>query len=269
MRQRVLARLSGVLTGVTALLTAFIVQTSGYAADRALQRDKAITREDLWNVIRLVCVPGAALGLKYPCLRVVGPSGGAWGYAVLQVSPTHLLTVPTNRVTGIEDPQVQGSAATGLWQAAWMAAADLSPAGAAQLPRSSIALAVNSAIGRSQDQLHIHTSCIRADVRGLLDKNQADISSKWAPLPTKIDGLQYSAMRLVTPDLSNTNLFSLLDPSIKASPASMKLQTLVVVGAMFKDGTSGFYVLNNQAGRGNAAVGEQLLDKRCGNTRLQ
>lgn len=263
MRSGALARLSAVFTALATVLTVLIPFRPGQAADRSLERDHAATRGDLWNVIRLVCVPGALIGLKYPCLHVVGPGESGWGYAVLRVSPTHLLTIPTSRVTGIEDPKALVHSAAVLWQAAWMAAADLVPGIPGKLPRQSIALAVNSAIGRSQDQLHIHTSCIRKDVRRLIEQNQTAIGPAWAPFPVRIDGVQYVAKRLVSQDLSDTNVFELLPPNIKASPANMRRQTVVVVGAVFSDGASGFYLLDSQADAQSPAVGEQLLNKSC------
>jgi hypothetical protein len=43
----------------------------------------------------------------------------------------------------------------------------------------------------------------------------------------------------------------------------MGLETLVVIGAVFADGSKGFYMLSRRAGVFSTAHGEDLLDPAC------
>jgi CDP-diacylglycerol pyrophosphatase len=63
----------------------------------------------LWRIVHGACVPHveAGLGLK-PCERVDLDGGVDQGVAILKdlVGIAQMLTIPTRRITGIEDPRV-------------------------------------------------------------------------------------------------------------------------------------------------------------------
>ena len=70
-------------------------------------------------------------------------------------------------------------------------------------------------------------------------------------------------MRIEGDTLTTANPFRLLADGIPTAHADMASQTLVVAGATFRDGRSGFYLLADQSEKGIAASGESLLDYQC------
>ena len=130
------------------------------------------------------------------------------------------------------------------------------------MPRSFLALAINSATGRSQDQLHIHVDCIRPDVRAALQAHLNAVGSRWAPFPVPLAGQHYRAMRVAQADLAGIDPFRLLARSVPQP--EMRWHTLVVAGVTF--GTQpGFVLLDDRAdlAAGNFGHGESLLDHAC------
>jgi hypothetical protein len=89
------------------------------------------------------------------------------------------LLVPTIQISGIESPIVRGPNATNYFANAWEARTHIDDVLHLTLPRDDIGLAINSVVSRSQDQLHIHFSCIRADVWETLHEHERDIGNQW------------------------------------------------------------------------------------------
>jgi CDP-diacylglycerol pyrophosphatase len=133
------------------------------------------------------------------------------------------------------------------------------------LPRDDISLAINSVYGRSQNQLHIHIDCVRADVRDALRQREHDIRDEWSALDVKLGGHTYLARRLVTSDLTSVNPFQLLADGVPRAAHDMGAEILVVVGAAFSDGQDGFYLLSDHAdgAPGDRGNGEELQDHSC------
>jgi CDP-diacylglycerol pyrophosphatase len=125
-----------------------------------------------------------------------------------------------------------------------------------------VSLAINSEVGRSQNQLHIHIDCIRADVQEELTQHAAEIRATWAPFPVPLADHRYSAIAVNGDDLDAVNPFTLLADGIAGARTDMGLETLVVVGAVGPDGRPGFIVLAHHAdaSAGDAATGEELQD---------
>ena len=77
------------------------------------------------------------------------------------------LLLPTNRIRGIECPYLYNGSELNLWSAAWLQAGKL----VAKNPTRPIAIGVNSATARSQNQLHIHLAQVNpttlADLRAI------------------------------------------------------------------------------------------------------
>ncbi|HBK45216.1 MAG TPA: CDP-diacylglycerol diphosphatase, partial [Xanthomonadaceae bacterium] len=106
------------------------------------------------------------------------------------------LLLPIDRVTGIEDPQLLQPGSPNYFAAAWQARSFVEQALGRQVPRRYLSLALNSPHGRSQEQLHIHVDCIRADVRGELDAMAAEADEAWRPLSRPLRGHRYLARRV-------------------------------------------------------------------------
>jgi len=216
----------------------------------------------LWTIVHAKCAPNeAASGDPSPCLAV-DPAGG---YAVLKDrrGATQVLVIPTAKVTGIEDPAVLAPGAPNYWREAWAARRYVQALAGQIIPRDKLSLAVNSMYGRSQNQLHIHVDCIRADVRDALKANLASIGPAWAPidLGPHVTG-HYEAMRLAGDDLGARNPFALLAAGDPVARRDMGLETLLVAPANFADGP-GFVLLADRASPGDAASAEELQDHAC------
>jgi CDP-diacylglycerol pyrophosphatase len=218
----------------------------------------------LKNIVEKACVPTMqATGNPLPCRKV----DLARRFAVLKDirGRTQYLVLPTDPVAGIESPSLLTAGAPNYWQYAWEARAFVEEAAGETIPREAIGLAINSEKGRSQDQLHIHVDCVRRDVIQALKRNQNAIGVAWRLLPARLRGHYYLAIRVEGSDLSTIDPFKLLATKVPQARAAMGDQTLVVIGAVFKSGKPGFYVLNDHVNAlpGDAASGEELLDHDC------
>ncbi|MDR3375032.1 MAG: CDP-diacylglycerol diphosphatase [Ancalomicrobiaceae bacterium] len=236
--------------------------TTPAAAEGPLEVERqTFGSDDLWRVVSYLCVPSAAIGLPLPCAEVKG--AGANGIALLAVSDNHILTIPTRRISGIESPELQRPNLPNYWQAAWDARRLISAGEALRLDRSQIGVALNSARDRSQDQLHFHTGCLGRTARTLIGSLPPDPGGGWRRVAKPLFGGRYRIRWIAGEDLSATDVFGLLEPSLRASPAAMGRQTLVVAGVRLPGGTPGFAVLNAQGARPGEAHGENLLDFSC------
>lgn len=221
----------------------------------------------LWKIVHDRCVPNEAThNDPAPCAQVSLLPDEAKGWAVLKDrnGATQFLLIPTARITGIEDPAILAADATNYFHEAWNARRDMLARLGHDLPRDAISLAINSPFGRTQNQLHIHIDCIRADVREILRAHLADIGQDWAPLGVMLAGHSYQARRIDGADL-DANPFWLLAAEQGVGAAGIGTHTLVVVGAAFADGHDGFVALDDHRdlAAGDRASGEELQDHDC------
>jgi CDP-diacylglycerol pyrophosphatase len=239
---------------LAACLTLFARPSPTFAADP----------DALWNLVGGQCAPNQqAKHDPSQCLSV----DLAAGYAVLkdENGQTQVLVIPTIRITGIESPLLLGDGTPNYWADAWNARHEVEQLAHREIPREDVALAVNSVYARSQDQLHIHVDCIRPDVRDSLNTVVERIGPKWAPLDVSLAGHRYRAMRIAGEDLGDHDPFKLLAEGEPVARAEMAVETLVVAGAVFEDGSPGFIVLSDRAdiSSHDPAAGESLLDHDC------
>jgi CDP-diacylglycerol pyrophosphatase len=218
----------------------------------------------LWDIVNGQCVPDQqANNEPAPCAFVDVAAGEPRGYAVLKdlVGATQFLLIPTERVAGIESPQILAADAPNYFADAWRARSYVEQRAGRGLPREWVSLAINSSAARSQNQLHIHIDCVRADVRQALTADAGIIGPAWVPFPAPLAGQSYRAMAVRGDELDGVNPFRLLADGL-AGGDSMGAQTLVVVGSTDADDRPGFVLL---AGRADAASqgsghGEDLQD---------
>lgn len=215
----------------------------------------------LWHIVHGRCVPHFEQdNTAQPC-ELVDPGGG---YAILKdlVGATQFLLIPTARVSGIEDPAILAPGSPNYWQEAWQARRFVEHRIGHAMPRDTMSLAINSAYGRTQDQLHIHIDCIRADVRRALAADQAAIGPHWSAFPVPLAGEHYRAMRIVQP-LASVDPFRVLARDVPQR--DMGRHTLVLVGAGFSGPGPGFVLLDGRvdAAAGDRAAGESLQDHKC------
>jgi CDP-diacylglycerol pyrophosphatase len=162
----------------------------------------------LWRIVHDQCVPHERLNDDpAPCALVDLSGGEDRGFAALKDidGATQFLLIPTERITGIESPAILEPGATNYFAAAWRARFLVEERAGRSLPRDWVGLAVNSELARSQNQLHSHIDCLRADVHEALMLHGADIGSAWAPFPVLLAGDRYSAIAVAGEDLNAVN----------------------------------------------------------------
>jgi CDP-diacylglycerol pyrophosphatase len=222
----------------------------------------------LWKIVHGMCVPDQQQHANpAPCALVDLAPGEAGGFAVLKDinGVSQYLLIPTARVRGIESAAVLARGAPDYFAAAWRARRFVDQALKRPLPRDAVALAINSRLSRSQEQLHIHIDCVRADVLAALHEHQDEIKAKWSRFAYPLAGHRYRAMRVLGEQLDGVNPFALLADGVPGAVDAMGQQTLVVVGATFAAGGPGFILLDDQAdlAAGDRAGGEALQDHAC------
>jgi CDP-diacylglycerol pyrophosphatase len=210
----------------------------------------------LWTIVHDQCSPHEEQdGDPAPCALVDAQDG----YALLKdlVGERQFLLIPTLQITGIESPILLDPGAKDYFADAWRARYLVEERAERSLPPDWVSLAINSMVARSQNQLHIHIDCLRADVHQSLAQHAGSIGPTWAPFAVPLAGAPYSAIEIS--DLNDINVFQLLAESLPGAREDMSRRTLVVVGS---PGGSGFVVLAGQAdaAAGDEGSGEDLQD---------
>jgi CDP-diacylglycerol pyrophosphatase len=216
----------------------------------------------LWNIVSKQCVPQAQDPSAHNACAYVDP---AQGYAVLKDLRgigQHLL-IPTEKISGIESPRLEQPDLPNYWRDAWDARTYLERSVHTSLRREDIGLAINSASGRSQNQLHIHIDCMQPEVAAALSAQRASIGEAWHDLGVPLEGHTYRARLIIDASLHDTDPFKLLVADTRASGESMADQTLLLTGTTLADGKPAFILLNDRVHGLDRASAEELLDHDC------
>jgi CDP-diacylglycerol pyrophosphatase len=215
-------------------------------------------RDRLREIVQEQCVPHWVTAHDpAPCISV-SQRASAQGYAVLadRKGGAHFLLIPTQRISGIESPELRATGALNYFDAAWNARNVLDAVVGAPVPREAVGLAVNHIHARSQDQLHIHISCLGRSVHDELHTAADRIGHAWSSV--RVGGIDYQALRITGRQLGSANPFKLLADRLPGARQAMGQFTVLVAGMEFKEGP-GFVVLAGYAVPG----AELLLDSSC------
>jgi CDP-diacylglycerol pyrophosphatase len=219
----------------------------------------------LAKIVDRNCVPyQKANGKPDPC-AAVDLNGH---YAILKdlVGASQFLLVATTPEPGIEGTDLEDQSAPNYFEDAWKARHFMDDRLGRAVPRDVVGLAINSVAGRTQNRLHIHIDCARADVLLELKANAGSIGTKWTKILGGLVGHPYRFLRIETADLSGVNPFTLLAADLPQGDERMGEQTLVAIASAMPDGNDGFYLLTDHVGatQGDIGSGEELLDHSCG-----
>jgi CDP-diacylglycerol pyrophosphatase len=166
--------------------------------------------------------------------------------------PEGFLLIPVQPVTGVDDEQIFSAPFADLWSSAWLWSEKYPGK-----PAAITGLAVNSALARTQNQLHIHVSCVRMDVATTLRKKKisSDVSH---PTLVKLAPNQatYSVVAVSSLDGANSP-FLIAQAIAKSTKTEMRQQGIAVIQGKKNHG---FYILDTAEARGGA---EELLDQTC------
>ncbi len=181
----------------------------------------------LWKIVSEQCVPGQQQRHDpEPCLTVNLDKR----FVVFKDAkgPLHNLVMPTDKVTGIESPEVQKTDAPNFFYLAWQKRDSLKQTADKPVNDQYLGLAINSWYGRSQNQLHIHLACLRPDVYRTLKQQEGHIGNSWQPLGDKLKGHDYLAMKLPAKAFEQQNPFKLLNAYVEQQGDKMAKYGLAV-----------------------------------------
>jgi CDP-diacylglycerol pyrophosphatase len=216
------------------ILAAVVVFTVS-AAFAAYAMD--LHRVVLWQVVRACVATYQLTGTPFPCLEV-NLTGGEEGGSVVLRPPLSDDTIlaPTRRIRGVEDPFLQSPEAPNYFDAAWRARRFLRDADGQAPERDAIALFVNSAIIRTQDQLHIHVGCLNRYARRTVAAVAPRIPmDEWAQIGPVVPHTMFWGYRIPETELANVNPFRLAAEELGDKTKGPGDLTVVVVGARVED----------------------------------
>ncbi|MDP4022807.1 CDP-diacylglycerol diphosphatase [Methylobacterium sp. NEAU 140] len=218
------------------------------------------SRDVLWAALKTCVLAKRLAGKTFPCLSVDLGDGERPGSAVLRApgQPTHTVVMPTVTVSGLEAPVLRGPHGTAYWRAALDARRFVTEPLKGRLPPDAVGLAVNSARGRSQDQLHIHLDCLRPSVRAALERHGRGVRARWAPFPVPLAGDRFLAMRVPAAAVEDFNPFA----ALTGLPGRRDLSrtSFAAVPTQPGDPEPGLILL---AYRAPAASAEDVMDHTC------
>ncbi|OWF79295.1 CDP-diacylglycerol diphosphatase [Yersinia rohdei] len=195
------------------ILLAVILLAAGYKL-------RFSNADALWKIVSQQCVPNMATEHNpQPCIEV-DTQDGFVVYKDIH-GPLQYLLMPTAKVSGIESPQLLTTSSPNYFFDAWQARHYMAAKYGAPIDDSNISLAVNSKYGRSQDQLHIHISCLKPQVKTALAAQEADFRQQWQPLPGGLLGHDYLARRTTAAELLQSGAFLLLADEVAGAKDHM------------------------------------------------
>jgi CDP-diacylglycerol pyrophosphatase len=226
-------------------------------------------RGALWQVVRTCVANHALTGAAFPCLEVEVPDGEERGYVILRppIGKPDTILSPTKKIVGVEDPSLRTLAAPNYFEDAWNSRAFLADPAQKPLAQDDVALAVNSRLSRTQDQLHIHIGCISRQARETLQAIAPQLpENKWAPIKERIQGFAFWGRRVAKETLAGVNPFRLAAEGLPDETRSRAQSTIVVAGTRLADGRNEFVLLvwrPDPFGLSRPFAAEDFLDPSC------
>ena len=207
-----------------------------------------LDRLALWQVVRACVADFKLTGAPFPCLKVDLSGGEARGDVVLRSLLAHdMILAPTRKIAGIEDPFLQSTDAPNYFDAAWRARSFLEGADGRAPEREAIALVVNSAVVRIQDQLHIHVGCLVPSARRALAAAAPEVPiGEWARIGAVIPHTTFWGTRIRGSGLSDVEPFRLAAEAF-ADKVKDRGDLMIIVAAVAVEGDDEFLILASYA----------------------
>jgi CDP-diacylglycerol pyrophosphatase len=177
-----------------------------------------------------------------------------------------MILAPTREIVGLEDPFLQSPDAPNYFDAAWRARSLLKGVGGLRPDRDEVALVVNSAVLRTQDQLHIHVGCLRPFVQRAIAEAAPHVPiGELVQLSAILPHQTFWGTRVGGTDLADVDPFRLAVAALSDKVGDLRKAMIVVAGVRVA-GEDGFLILASYAGAPHSwwAVGaDDLIDSRC------
>jgi CDP-diacylglycerol pyrophosphatase len=226
-----------------------------------------LDRLALWQVVRACIADFELTDAPFPCLKVDLSAGEERGHIVLRPPLLHdLILAPTRRIVGIEDPFLQSPEAPNYFDAAWGARSFLEGADRQTPEHDAVALIVNSAVVRGQDQLHIHVGCLLPSARRALAVAAPTVPiGEWVPIGAVVPHQMFWGTRILGADLSNVEPFRLAAEALADKVRKRGILMIMVAGVRV-EGDNEFLILASYAGAPGAwwpVSAHDLLGPNC------
>lgn len=214
----------------------------------------------LWDLINKQCVPNQrAQGNPEPCTYVDEQQG----LVVLKDINGSLqyLLMPSTQVSGMESPVLLEKSTPNYFVQAWQARHFMAKKYGRPIDDSNISLTINSQYGRSQNQLHIHISCLSPQIKKTLSRNEKLIGYQWQTLPEKLLDHTYLARKVTPSELNEKGAFRILAEGVPDSSTKMGNFGMAMVNLQQGD----FLLLASQRNllQLNNASTEEIQDHQC------
>lgn len=212
----------------------------------------------LWQIISRQCIPNQQQRQDpAPCESV----DLAQHYVLFKdkIGALQYLLMPTDKVSGIESPALLAQSSPDYFFLAWSHLNLLSKKFNKTIPATYLSLAINSQSGRTQNQLHIHMSCLRPDVKQQLAVLQNSLTATWQ----RVILLQHSYwIRTLEPDqLSHPSLVKRI--ALERADFNLAKGAAGIALAQLPDGRLVVMVLRTDRIKGILGSAEELQDHRC------
>lgn len=214
----------------------------------------------LWRIISQQCLPNQQRNHSpAPCAQVNLQAG----FVVLKDrnGPLQYLLMPSSKITGIESPQLLQPETANFFALAWQARHFMADKYAKPIDDGAISLAINSEYGRTQNQLHIHISCLLPEVKHRLAQLQGDFSEQWQPLLGGLSDNLYLARRVTAATLQQQGAFRLLAQGVEGAADNMGSYGMAMVA--LPEGDFLLLAVKRNLLRLNMATAEEIQDHSC------
>lgn len=214
----------------------------------------------LWRIISQQCVPNQRDNHNpVPCAKVDLQSG----FVLLKDihGPLQYLLLPTTKMKGMESPELLQAKTANFFWLSWQQRNFMSLRRGSPVPDDVISLTINSISGRTQNQLHIHISCLRPDVRNQLNQYAKTLNSGWQDFPVLLAGNKYIARKVSEAEFVQRSPFILLASQVPQAREHMGSYSLAM--AKLADGEWVILATERNLLHLNLASAEQLQDHSC------
>ena len=214
----------------------------------------------LWHIVSQQCLPNQQQNHNpAPCAQVDEQAG----FVVLKDrnGPLQYLLMPSAKITGIESPQVLQPDTANFFALAWQARHFMADKLGKPIDDAAISLAINSEYGRTQNQLHIHISCLQPAVKARLAQLQRDFSESWQPLPGGLLGHDYLVRRASATELKQLGAFRLLAQGVEGADENMGSYGMAMTA--MPGGDFLLLAVKRNVWQLNLASAEEIQDHSC------
>jgi len=212
----------------------------------------------LWQIVSEKCLPNQLRhGEPAPCQRV----DLQHRYATLKDihGPLQYLLIPLDKITGIESPQLLKTTTPNYFAFAWHERQLLAQRRGSPIDDRVLSLAINAQYGRTQNQLHIHLSCLRPDVRQQLDQLMPQLTARWQA--TTLRNHRYWLRTLMPAELAQQSVFIRLADEVPQARTAMGKYGLALAG--LSDGRLVLMAIERNWLLLNRGSADEVQDHRC------